>query len=294
MSVEPTTVLTRRLADQIVALIRDEGFADGQKLTERGLAERMRVSRSPVKSALNILQAEGIVRPADRGGFVVVGGVESMTAPAPRAADPDDAAYARLVEDRLAEQLPERITENELLRRYDMTRSQLTRVLRRAVAEGWMERLPGHGWAFLPVLTSLAAYGDSYRFRLAIEPAAILEPTFVLDVEALMHRRRQQVELMEGAIFTASDAAIFEMNSGLHETIVACSRNSFFIDALKRLNRLRRLMEYHQKLDRPAALVRCREHVEIIDGLLAGDRAATAKRLHRHLATVGPAKSQRR
>ncbi len=45
----------------------------------------------------------------------------------------------------------------------------------RIANEGWIERLPGHGWSFLPMLKSMQSYQDSYRFRLAIEPAAIPE-----------------------------------------------------------------------------------------------------------------------
>lgn len=291
MTLEPqTTALTRRLAEQILALIGEAGLAEGARLTERGLAERLRVSRSPIKTALRLLEKDGRVRPSARG-FVVV---DATTAPSVEPADDadDEALYARLVEDRLDERLPDRVTENELIRRYGMTRAALIRLLRRASAEGWMERLPGHGWAFLPVLTSLDAYRDSYRFRLTIEPAAILEPGFTLDAPALQQRRRQQLALIEGEIHTASDARIFELNSGLHETIIACSGNGFFIDALKRLNRLRRLMEHRQKLNRDAAIERCREHVAILDLLLDGRRQEASTLMRRHLSSVGAAKAR--
>jgi DNA-binding GntR family transcriptional regulator len=285
------TPLTRRLADQIQDLVRDGALPAGDQLTERGLAERLRVSRSPVRTALRLLEAEGIVRPAARGGYVAIEGeAASATRPAEEAADADAALYARLINDRLDERLPERLTENELVRRYAITRGQLTRLLRRAVAEGLMERLPGHGWAFLPALTSLADYGDSYRFRQTIEPAAILEPGFVLDVPALEQRRRQQLALIDGEIHSASDARIFELNSGLHETIITCSGNGFFIDALVRLNRLRRLMEHRQNLDRTDAIERCREHVAIIDLLLEGRRPEAAELMRRHLSSVGAVK----
>ncbi|WP_454719023.1 GntR family transcriptional regulator [Caulobacter segnis] len=284
------TPLTRRLADQIQDLVRDGAFPAGDQLTERGLAERLRVSRSPVRTALRLLEAEGVVRPAARGGYVAIEGEAAASVRPGEDDDADGALYGRLINDRLDERLPERLTENELVRRYGLTRGQLTRLLRRAVAEGLMERLPGHGWAFLPALTSLADYGDSYRFRQTIEPAAILEPSFVLDIPALEQRRRQQIALIDGEIHTASDARIFELNSGLHETIITCSGNSFFIDALVRLNRLRRLMEHRQRLDRADAVERCREHVAILDLLLEGRRPEAAALMRRHLSSVGAAK----
>jgi len=291
MQIQPTA-LTRRLADQILDLIRNEDLGEGARLTERGLAERLRVSRTPVKGALHLLESRGLVRPTDGRGFVVAGG--EPPPPQTDAPPQDDALYARLIEDRLGERLPDRITETELLRRYGATRAQLTVLLRRASAEGWMERMPGHGWAFLPTLTSMTGYRDSYRFRLTIEPAAILEPGFVLNAPALEQRRRQQLALIRGEIHTASDARVFELNSGLHETIIECSGNRFFFDALIRLNRLRRLMEHRQKLNRDDALERCREHIAIIDLLLEDRREEASALMHRHLATVGLAKSSPR
>ena len=37
-----------------------------------------------------------------------------------------------------------------------------------------IERKPGPGWAFRPLLTSIESHRQSYRFRMVIEPAAIL------------------------------------------------------------------------------------------------------------------------
>lgn len=83
-----------------------------------------------------------------------------------------------------------------------------------------------------------------------------------------------------------SSPALFDMNSRLHEAIIECSRNSFFIDGLKRVDRLRRLMEYRQSPDRRYAIVRCREHVELIDLLLEGRQKDAAEFMRRHLSSV--------
>ena len=79
--------------------------------------------------------------------------------------------------------------------------------------EGWIERLPGHGWEFLPVLTSLESYRDSYRFRQLIEPAALLEPRFELNRPVLESRLAEQRWLVEGGIWTVPGAKLFELNS---------------------------------------------------------------------------------
>jgi DNA-binding GntR family transcriptional regulator len=283
--------LAGELANSLTAMLRDGGYARGEALTERALAAQLRVSRSPVRSALALLERDGVVTARPGGGYAVADAASRTRSMAPPV---EDRIYFRLVEDRMRGVLPERITENELLRRYALTRAQLSRLLRRVVAEGWMERLPGHGWAFLPIIKSLEAYWESYRFRLAIEPAAILEPGFILDVTALQSRRREQQALLDGDLQSASDAEIFERNSKLHETILGCSGNRFFVDSLKRINRLRRLMEYRQKLDRGAAVQRCHEHIVLIDALLAGRRKHAAMLLRAHLLSVGDAKTQKR
>ena len=184
--------------------------------------------------------------------------------------------------------------ENALARRYDLSKGQLAKMLRRIASEGWIERLPGHGWAFLPVLTSMQAYEDSYRFRLVIEPAAILEPGFVSDRPALEECRLRQHRLVDGEIWTVPNTTLFEANSQLHQTIIACSRNSFFTEGLRRIDTLRRLMECRQPLDRRYAIVRCREHVQLADMLLAGERASASEFMRQHLASVSLEKTMLR
>jgi DNA-binding GntR family transcriptional regulator len=118
---------------------------------------------------------------------------------------------------------------------------------------------------------------------LLIESAGILEPTFRLDEAALLRCRAEQEALMNGGVRTASPAVLFDANSRLHETIAACSGNAFIVDGLRRLDRLRRLMEYRKAVDRDQAERRCREHLTLIDLLLTDQREAAADFLKLHL-----------
>lgn len=52
--------------------IRDRHLASGDRLRETDIAERLAVSRTPVREALKRLEAEGVVRFASPRGFVVV------------------------------------------------------------------------------------------------------------------------------------------------------------------------------------------------------------------------------
>jgi len=191
--------------------------------------------------------------------------------------------YLAIAQDRIDGELPLRISENELLRRYPITRGQLADILRRIVQEGWAERLPGYGWSFVEGLTSPDAYEQSYSFRLLIEPAGIREPGFALDADALRRCRDEQALLVAGRVFDASPAEIFDANTRLHESIARCSGNAFILDALRRLNRLRRLIEYRKSVDREQALRRCQEHLQLIDLLLDDRREEAAAFLTQHL-----------
>jgi GntR family transcriptional regulator of gluconate operon len=68
---------TRKLlAEDVADRIREEilagGFAQGERLVEAGIAQQLEVSRGPVREALKLLRAEGLVREEPhRGTFVV-------------------------------------------------------------------------------------------------------------------------------------------------------------------------------------------------------------------------------
>lgn len=285
MDSEPTS-LALSLANRLVDELRADGSKPGDRVTERKIAERLRVSRSPIRGALHLLAQAGVLSQGERGYRVADLSSADALPRLKHQHDSDEAVYLRIADDRLSERLPDRITENELMRRYDLTRTRLVRTLRRMAQEGWVERLPGHGWAFLPVLTSLEAYEDSYRFRLIIEPAALLEPRWTLDRAALEARRVEQVWLVEGGVFAVSGSRLFEMNSGMHEAIMECCGNAFFIESLRRVDRLRRLIDYRQALDREIALERCKEHVAILDLVLAKRTDEASAFMQHHLSDL--------
>lgn len=282
-----TSQLVYDIAAQIADYIRTNDIEAGARLVERRLAEDLRVSRSPVRGALELLERDGIVATAERGGYIVNDTDAPLTA-APRDTKNDarEAAYLQVARDRLNAELPDKITEKELIRRYDLSRADVVELLRRMTHEGWIERLPGYGWEFQPMLTSERLYRDSYHFRLVIEPAAMLEPTFEVDRPALQSSRDRQQSLVDGEIWDLSDAEIFDLNSHHHEVMIGCSHNSYYVDALKRINKTRRLIEYRHTLQRDNGVVKCREHVHIADLLLDGDNTRASTLMHRHLMTV--------
>jgi DNA-binding GntR family transcriptional regulator len=280
------SALSPQIATRIVEYIRAGNFRRGQHLPSQMLADAFRVSRAPVNAALKALEDLKVVRSEPNRGYFLAKDadeLDKLRLPAANG-EGDEQTYFAIAEDRLAGKLPDRLSENELMRIYDVPRSRLLKVLNRIAQEGWIERLPGNGWEFRPTLTSKESYEAGYRFRAAIEAAAVRQPTFRVDRAAFAEARAKQRELLDGAMLELSRSELFEINSEFHEMVVGCAQNEFFLDAIKRVNQLRRLIEYRVTgADRSRLTRQCREHLKILDLLEAGDRAEAAEFLRKHI-----------
>lgn len=285
--------LTAQLASQILDHIRSNNLPRGQHLPSQTLADTLRVSRAPVSSAFKFLENMGVVRFEANRGYFLATDVKDLAALKLLVNEDgdEDESYFELAEDRLSGKLPQQVTENELMRRYRLPRGRLVKILNRIAQEGWIERLPGHGWEFRQTLTSRDSYEAGYRFRATIESAAVLEPTFKIDRDAFRQAREQQETLLKGGLLRLSRAQLFKINSELHETIVGCGGNEFFLDAIKRVNRLRRLIEYRVTLDRSRLTRQCHEHLEILDLLETGKVKEASTYLRRHIEGANSLKS---
>jgi DNA-binding GntR family transcriptional regulator len=288
-----TSSLAAQIAAQILDHIRERDLPRGQHLPSQTLADACRVSRAPVSTALKFLENLGVVRSEPNRGYFLTRDAQDLADIKLRAGneEDEDRFYFEIAEDRLSGKLPAQVTENELMRRYNLPRGRLLKTLNRMAQEGWVQRLPGHGWEFRPALTSRASYEAGYRFRAALEAAAVLEPTFAVDAAAFDEARRQQRALLGGGYRKLSRAQLFRINSEFHEMIVGCAQNEFYLDAVKRVNRLRRLIEYRVTLDRSRLPQQCREHLKILDLLESGDFTAAAAQLRKHIDGARAVKS---
>ncbi len=281
-----TRSLRTEIAARILDHVRERRLPRGQHLPEQALADLFRVSRAPVRAALKTLEQEGLVRLQPNRGFFLETDAATLESAAPPAADTADEAedepYLRVAADRLNGQLPERVAENELIRRYGFTRNTAVKIMARVASEGWAERLPGRGWQFLPVLSSREAYENGYRFRTAIETAALQEPTFRIVPQELARLRAEQRALLDGGTIRLPRTRLFQANAGFHEVMVGWCGNPFFIDALRRVNQVRRLLEY-VTADRSRLVRQCSEHLELLDLLSAGEIRTAAAFLRVHI-----------
>jgi DNA-binding GntR family transcriptional regulator len=276
--------MTEGLAAQIVERIRVAGLAPGTHLTAQGLAELFSVSRFPVGQALQLLALKGVVtHERNRGYFVSDAAPASPEALGLFAKDDASETYFRIAEDHLQGRLPDPASEAYLKDLYGLTKAQLNAILNRIAQEGWVERRPGYGWSFSPMLTTPESLEQTYRVRLAVEPAALLEPTYRLDPETAARCRAAEERLLAGAIETDSADALHERGVRFHESIIAASGNPFFLETVRRINRVRRLLSYRSMVDRKRYRQQCEEHLHILDLLEAGRNAEASQALRRHL-----------
>lgn len=288
---------TEYLAGQILALARRDGLTAGDRLVEQRLADALGVSRAPVRAALGLLAERGQVRgERHRGRVLALDPTGATLTQVPALAGDDERIYRSLSDDRLDGRLGDSVTEAELLRRYDVTRAELLRVLDRIASEGWIERSRGYGWRFAEMLTSPAAIGRAAAFRIAIEPAALAEPGYGLEAAVIERLRTSQQRLLDGGLEALSNADLFQAGSTFHEDIIRGADNPFYTEALKRVNSIRRLYAYRTFLDRDGLRLHIREHLELLDliadGRLPDASALMRRHLGRRLKTRPPANSE--
>ncbi|WP_081679630.1 GntR family transcriptional regulator [Acidovorax sp. JHL-9] len=272
---------------QLLEMAHSQQWPAGTHLGAQRLADQLRVSRSPVNDALALLHDKGVlVREPNRGYFLarpvdkpVAALAESLGL---EAEDQVTAVYFELADDRLRGQLPDEFTETLIKQRYRLTPAQLNTLLSRMANEGWIEKRPGYGWAFSSMLTTSDSLLQSYRLRLALEPAALMEPGYRLDPQVIARCRAAEQHLLDGGIETDTADQLHERGVRFHESLVEASGNPFFIDTIRRVNRVRRLLSYRSMKNRQRYREHCNQHLEIL-GLIERERqteAAEALRTH--------------
>jgi DNA-binding GntR family transcriptional regulator len=256
--------LARRIRRHLV----DSGAATGQRLVEEDLCRIFDVSRTPVRGALKLLAQEGVVAPRPGRGYV-------LAAP-PKAAghtpDNQDSEEARLFEAiadaRKRGELPDHVTQQEILRRFGVRASIATKVLMRLNDLGLLERRAGHGWTFTG--ESGRALQESYAFRRALEPALLLLPGFRLDRAWAGKSRAAHLALRRKPWGPGDGEAFHALNADFHEQLGRCCGNRHMRQAVEKQIALRRFLsrrwnypveQIHSAID---------EHLEILAALEQG------------------------
>jgi len=283
----PRSPAVVKTAARLMAYLVDSGTPKGATLSAQPLADALGVSRFPVQQALAWMVEQGVAIQPNGRGYELAAGKPALQKLVHKYMPPASASpYLVLAQDRLSGLLPKEITEQGLAKLYGLTRTQLAPVLHRMAQEGCIKRKSGHGWQFTEIIDSPQSHADAYMFRMAIEPAALLCPTYTLDPAALSRLRAEQEALRDGRLGAITGEDLFELGARFHETIIRFSNNSYFISSLVRINQLRRLLEYRAMAKPGFYLHQNLEHLALLDMLEKGQRRPAATFLRRHLKVV--------
>lgn len=279
---------SNQLAQKLFKLILEEAMPIESHLPESYFTERLKVSRTPVRKAMQRLEAIGLIERRPNKGYFLITHPQEDDPFNRKNQLPEDVIGIppfcfTIGTDYLTGVLNQRFTEAELAKHYQVSRSTAQQAISSMESEGWIHRLLGYGWEFNEFLTSQDTYDQCFRYRLLIEPTALLEPSYCVDKVAFSELRKIQTEIVDGRYKNASEATQYAIGTHFHETLVAFSNNNFLLEGIKRANRLRRLIELNVYKRRKTYDIECREHLKLLDLIESGDLYTAADFLRCHL-----------
>jgi DNA-binding GntR family transcriptional regulator len=281
---KPRKAALPELVVEIHQHLYDQKFAPGFHVTAQALGTMFNVSRWTASKALEYLAEKGVVTHKKEHGYYVAQAIamplrERLSSGTTKL----NTIYFRMAEERLSGDLPNQVTETYLRQRYSLTAAELSSLLHRISKEGWIERRTGYGWCFSVVLATPQALQQLYRLRLAIEPAALMEPGFHMEPSTIARLRAANEEILHGAAETLAADVLYERGVDFHESIARASQNPFFLDALRRINAIRRLLVYQSMARRVRFYGQAEGHLQILDLIEINELATASETMRQHL-----------
>lgn len=289
MSPEPKRPNFRHveLAQKILDVAGERGMAPGERLAEQALASLCKVSRTPIRKALQILAERDMVSSDSEGGYLLA------VDPAATArlediadGDGDSEIYAAILRDLAAGRIAENQTIAALQRRYDVSRQTVQNALMKLAEENLAERGAGQQWLLKHFAISGDAAAKSYEFRLATEPLALTLPDFKRDIPA-MTALRQSMLILRGMNETNFDRKLFDRTDyDFHLLIARSCGNPFMAEALANHHRRRRTSPPVGHVNAYRLMQSNLEHIQILEQIERGqmELAADLMRVHIQLS----------
>jgi DNA-binding GntR family transcriptional regulator len=273
-----------QLARKIVNYFKKLNLQADERIREQAIADQFGVSRTPVRGALTMLHEQGILTYVAKQGYSLADGANELSEDGitlPQTTE--EQLFSAIMRDRVANRLDEQITISDLMRRYSNGRAEVTRVLTQMSADGLIERGSGQSWVFGPALDSLSAGEESYRFRLQIEPAALLEPQFHINDAQCQIIHDQHSELLESSSGTIDTKQFYELDRAFHELIAQSCHNRFLRQAIIQQTKLRSLARSSGTTGIHRQKESLREHLRVLDAIEAKNNAQAAILLRDHI-----------
>jgi DNA-binding GntR family transcriptional regulator len=270
--------LQARIAESVIEHIAARGLAAGHRMNLDSFARGLGVSRTPVQAAFEHLVREGVLELKPNRGYFIrrLGRRPSRPEVGGRR------LYDRIIDDMVMGTLSGVQTESALMRRYGVDRGELGAALRRLNREGLVAPSLGRGWQFIAF--NLDILREGYQLRALMEPGYIRDPGVKLDTVRLEGLRRDHEAMLARLSSRTPFEETFALDARFHETLAEFTGNRFFIELIRTQSNIRRLSEYLGRSRLENVRRSFRDHLEITEALLAGERDWAAAVMHRHLS----------
>jgi len=273
-----------KLARQIIEVALERGMKSGDHLPENTLSQACGVSRTPIRSALKLLESNDIVQRREEGGFFLNHSPEEIGIDGAAQLDDVEGSLAtRILSDRAERRITDVQSVSSLVRRYNVPRSAVLNSLKILSTDGVVAQLPGRAWAFQPLLDTPDAVSESLSFRLALETQAITAAGFEMDSLKAALLRQQMEDFLKRRDGSMSAVAFLHLDCAFHSLIAESSGNRFICGALLAHQRLRLTTQKNNSIPDFRLRQSLEEHLDILDSLERMQHQLAADQMVLHL-----------
>ncbi len=292
-----------RIRDQLAGAIAAGRLPKDALLLEGHVAGIFSSTRTPVRQAFALLEAEGAIRRFDGRGFVVGrgrGAPQRIALTADMFGDGEEAQPLRkapaweTIYEALEREMVHlsvfgrhRINEVELARAKGVGRQVARDALTRLESLGIVEKDERMRWTVVPL--GEGRMRDLHDIRVALEPVALRQAFPVMPRE----ERAAMTARLERALAGYPDLSLEEMDgmeTDLHITLLGHCPNREILIALRRarfmLNVSKHIMGVSHVMPKDEPFIA--EHLQVFAALEAGDVEAAAEALRHHIAISLP------
>lgn len=297
------------IRDTLRDSLTERRMATGVVLLEGPIANIFGTSRAPVRKALDLLHAEGLISRFEGRGYIAarpnetVAPLRTVLSRATLGLDRDDAAMdKRPAADRIFPDVEQtvatcitfghfRLIESALSDYYSVSRTVVRQVLSRLRDRGLVEKDPHAHWLAGPLTARSVA--EDYEIRALLEPNALKASAPYLDHRLLQGMRQRLVDVMDGNR-PPTPALMAAVEQDLH---VVCLRHADNRKAASIIRQSQLPIMVNSVFSRTLGATKDEalfmEHKLVIDHLLRDALDAAASSLEAHLRAAAKRTMQR-
>lgn len=271
---------------------------DGTVLLEGPIADRLDMSRPPIREALKDLAKEHVIHRFDGRGYLVghmttnpepirtdLRNVDWLPKQTPQKKPPVADLILSKLQDEIIAIIPfgaYRISEQQLAEDFKVSRTIIRQVLTKLQSQGIVEKDRWSHWIAGPLTAQ--ATRNAYHLRSLLEPDALksASPSKLFIMEAL-----ERIEIASQHIAAIDENQVNKIEQDLHQTMLSPIENKMLAEVLEQSRlpiTIGRVFDgYINRMDYSPML---NEHRAILEQILTGETEAACKLLKNHILSA--------